>query len=161
MSMPLPFKNAQEIKNLKNEREFFEWTPEFSCQTESEAPTATYNEQFGYGCKIKLNNEVSIVFVTFVIYGYIKQISTGNNYATIKGLPYSQSLSYGYSCINFQTFMNGIDTTHNIPTGRFSSKSILIQNATPPTRGAAVEKWVASENNEVRIFGSGFYFTKD
>lgn len=156
---PLPIKNAQEIEKLKGEKQFFEWTPTLSCLTESEALTVEYTRQTGYGCKIKINDSISIVFVECFIRGSITAVSSGNNYATIKGLPYKNSLSNSCPSFNFNNFYKGIDTSHSIPTGFINNKIIRVQDSTNTARGAAVEKWVTCTNFE--ITGSGFYFTNE
>lgn len=137
------------------DKEFFEWTPQLSCHNASEAPAVTYTAQTGYGCKIKITDTLSIVFVSVYLRGNITAIS-GNNYACIAGLPYTQSMNGGYSSFNFSTFLKGIDETHPMPVGYFASKTIRIQNG---GRGSPVERWVVGDS--FQIYGSGFYFTNE
>lgn len=138
----------------KNKTTYFEWTPKLSCLTPSEAPIVTYTAQKGYGCKIKISDTLSLVFVSCYIGGNITAVSSGNNYATIEGLPYSQSLSYCVPSFNFHDFYQAVADGHPIPTGFVNNKTIRVQNG---TRGSSVDKWVVCNNFEIR--GSGFYFT--
>ena len=160
MSIPLPFKNAQEIENLKKEKEWFEFTPILACadNTETEDLDVRYEVQIGFGCKIKINKDISIVFVYLAVRGYIDAVSTGNNYAYIVGLPYSANGgdSYNYGSFSWGQFSYGIDNSHPCPNGMFSVKRIQVT-----TQRGGSEKWVAYPNNRVIIYGSGFYFTKD
>lgn len=55
-------------------KEWFEWTPVLSCQTASEAPDVEYTQQYGYGCKIKISDTVSIVFLQCYIRGKITAV---------------------------------------------------------------------------------------
>lgn len=120
-------KQLSKILNEQN-TEYFEWIPALSCLTPSEAPTVEYTVQAGHGCKIKINDNLSIVFVECYIRGNITAVSSGNNYSTIEGLPYSQSLDYGYPCFNFNCFYRSINENHSLPTGFINNAIIRVQN---------------------------------
>lgn len=136
----------------KINNEYFEWTPKLSCLTESEAPTVEYTLQLGHGCKIRINNEISIVFVEVYLSGKITAVSSGNNYAVIAGLPYLSSSNS--ASFNFATFYYGVTANNPIPVGFIKNKIIQIQNG---ARGSSVERWIKSDSFEIK--GSGFYFT--
>ena len=93
---------------LLGSRKIFEWTPYLSCQTESEAPTARYEVQQGYGVIIKTNEMYSLRYFTFTMRGYIDAISDGDNYAAIRGLPYADLLSWANGTVVFNVFYQGI-----------------------------------------------------
>lgn len=68
-----------------------QWTPTLSCLTPSEAPTVEYSVRKGNYVRIRIAENVSIVFIDLTLRGNITQINTtGNNYATIAGLPFTQ-----------------------------------------------------------------------
>ena len=72
------------FNKLKNvQTEWFEWTPTLACYdaTETAALDVRYEQQVGFGCKIKINKEKSIVFIFVAVRGYIDAVSSGNNYA--------------------------------------------------------------------------------
>lgn len=148
-------KQLSKVLNEQN-TEYFEWTPKLSCLTSSEAPTVEYTVRKGHGCKIRINDILSIVFVQCFIRGNITAVSSGNNYASIEGLLHSQALSYGYPSFIFNDFCQGINLNHPIPTGFINNKRIQIQNG---NRGASVEKWIVCSSFEIQ--GSGFYFTSE
>lgn len=151
----LPYFNK--LKNVQTE--WFKWTPKLACYDASEtaALVVRYEAQTGFGCKIKINKDISIVFVFVAVRGYIDAVSDGNNYAYIEGLPYSANGgdSYNYGSFSWGQFSYGIDNSHPCPNGMFSVKRIQVT-----TQRGGSEKWVAN-SGRIIIYGSGFYFTKN
>ena len=147
------------LEKKKKKKEWFEFTPSLVCSdsNETEQLEVRYEAQTGFGCKIKINKDISIVFVCLAVRGYIDAVSDGNNYAYIAGLPYRANGgdSYNYGSFNYGQFSHGVDSSHACPNGTFSNNRIQVVGE----RGAA-EKWVTS-SGRVIIYGSGFYFTKD
>ena len=146
------------FNKLKNvQTEWFEWTPTLACYdaTETAALDVRYEQQVGFGCKIKINKEKSIVFIFVAVRGYIDAVSSGNNYAYIAGLPYTANggESYNYGGFTWGQFSYGVDNSHACPHGMFSAKRIQVT-----TERGGSEKWVAN-SGRVIIYGSGFYFT--
>lgn len=148
------------LENMQGEKERFEWTPKLVCYdaTETAALDVRYEQQVGFGCKIKINKEKSIVFIFVAVRGYIDAVSSGNNYAYIAGLPYTANggESYNYGGFTWGQFSYGVDNSHACPNGMFSAERIQVTT----DRGGA-EKWVAYPSNRVIIYGSGFYFTQE
>lgn len=140
---------------LLNEKKYFSWTPKFICQepTETNQLIANYQSQIGRGVKIKVDEQVSIVIFTFALRGYITQVSDGDNYARIGGLPYAAT---DYGSVSFGQFSFGIDITRDAPLGMLSSQSIYIK-----TQRGGMDRWVAYPNDKCIIYGSGFYFTNE
>lgn len=134
---------------LLGSRKIFEWTPYLSCQTESEAPTARYEVQQGYGVIIKINEMYSLRYFTFTMRGYIDAISDGDNYAAIRGLPYADLVSWANGTVVFNVFYQGIGDEFPMPTGRASNDGVYIYNSTViedyrTWRGSSVASWVVS-----------------
>ena len=88
--------------------------------------------------------------------GNITAVSSGNNYATIAGLPYDPMISNVFT-LSFNDFYRGVTLANALPTGYFANRTIRVQNGT--ARGSSVEQWATCENFE--ICGSGFYFTSN
>ena len=143
------------MKNLKGEKETFNWTPKLTCYDSSETSQmqVDYEQQSGRGCKIRIKEGFSIVFITFNIRAFIKAVSPGNNYSRIGGLPYG-ALDLG--ALNFGQFSFGIDNSHPAPSGNFSGKAIQVL-----TQRSGMDKWVATPTSRTIINGSGFYFTNE
>lgn len=134
---------------LLGSKKFFEWTPYLSCQTESEAPTVRYEAQQGYGVTIKVDEMYSLRYFSFVIRGYIDAISSGDNYAAIRGLPEMPIIGWGTGYCHFATFYQGIKDDTPMPTGRVQSNGVNIyqgyDNAGGTTRrGSSVAQWIVS-----------------
>lgn len=144
----------KEYNSLSSLSTYDTWTPTLTCVTASEAPTVTYTSRQGHYTKIKISENMSIVFVDCYIRGNITAVSSGNNYAVIAGLPYTASTGTG-SCL-FSMFYRGVTFASPMPTGYFTSKLIRIQNG---TRGSSSEHWAVGDN--FLIEGSGFYFTTE
>lgn len=140
---------------LLNEKKYFGWTPKFICQepTETNQLIANYQSQIGRGVKIKVDEQVSIVIFTFALRGYITQVSDGDNYARIGGLPYA-SMSYG--AVSFGQFSYGVDSSRtSAPNGQVDGNSIQVL-----TQRSGMDRWVAYPNNLAIISGGGYYFTQ-
>ena len=140
---------------LLNEKKYFNWTPKFVCQdsTETSQLIANYQQQTGQGVKIKINELLSIVIFTFVLRGYITQVSDGDNYARIGGLPYIAS---SYGAVSFGQFSYGVDSSRtSAPNGQVNGNSIQVL-----TQRSGMDRWVAYPNNLAIISGGGYYFTQ-
>lgn len=137
------------------EKEKFEWIPILACHNSEETKQmqVEYNIQNGKGCKIKIEEGFSLVFIVFSISCVISALSDGDNYAKISGLPYAAT---DYGSVSFGQFSFGINITKDAPLGMFSSQSIYIK-----TQRGGMDRWVAYPNDKCIIYGSGFYFTNE
>lgn len=147
----LPYFNK--LKNFQTE--IFEWTPKFACYdaTETAQISVRYEQQSGRGCKIRIKENFSIVFITFNIRAFIDAVSDGNNYARISGLPYA---AMDNGAMSFGQFSFGINNSNPAPSGNFSGKTVQIL-----TQRGGMDRWVATPSSRTIINGSGFYFTSD
>ena len=147
------------LNSLKNEKKYFTWTPRLECYNNPEETaqlSLRYVFQSGTGCKIKINKNVSIVFITVAVSAYIDAVSDGNNYSVIAGLPYTANGgAYNYGSFNFSQCAFGINLNSEPPNGMYSGKYIQVKKP----RGG-MDKWVASTGQAI-IYGSGFYFTTE
>lgn len=140
---------------LLNEKKYFSWTPKFICQdsTETSQLIANYQQQAGQGVKIKINEQLSIVIFTFVLRGYITQVSDGDNYARISGLPY---VSTTIGAVSFGQFSYGVTASReSAPNGNVTGSVIQVL-----TQRAGMDRWVADSEHLAIINGGGFYFTE-
>lgn len=143
------------MKNLQGEKETFNWTPKLACYDSNETSQmqVRYEQQSGYGCKIRIKENFSIVFVTFNIRAFIDVVSDGNNYARISGLLYG---AMDYGSMSFGQFSFGINNSNPAPSGNFAVKTIQVL-----TQRSGMDRWVATPNSRTIITGSGFYFTSE
>ena len=143
------------LKKIKGEKETFNWTPSLICHDAGETSQmqVNYEQQTGRGCKIRIKEGFSIVFITFNVRAFIEAVSSGNNYSRIGGLPYS---AMDLGALTFGQFSFGIDNSHPAPSGNFSGKAIQVL-----TQRGGMDKWVATPSSRTIINGSGFYFTSD
>ena len=143
------------MKNLKGEKETFNWTPKLTCYDSSETSQmqVDYEQQSGRGCKIRIKEGFSIVFITFNIRAFIEAVSPGNNYSRIGGLPYG---AMDYGAMSFGQFSFGTNSNNPAPSGNFAGKTIQVL-----TQRSGMDRWVATPSSRTIITGSGFYFTQE
>lgn len=140
---------------LLNEKRYFNWIPYLVCLDSDETSQliVNYEQRSGTGTKIKINDTTSLVIFTFTMRCYITQVSDGDNYARIAGLPY---VSTTIGAVSFGQFSYGVTASReSAPNGNVTGSVIQVL-----TQRAGMDRWVADSEHSAIINGGGFYFTE-
>ena len=122
------------------------WTPTITT-LEGVAPTITYSSVTGTYCKIG-----KFVFVSFRVVGKITALNGANNYAMIKGLPFTpKDYTMGEQAISVGVIYDLVTSSTNLTMG-INNGGIRIQNSYGA--GACVLK---TSSSSFQVGGSGWY----